>query len=319
MIESGSVFGRAEFRYPSGRIFQSGDFAELGRPLGEPHVAIHRAELHRILVSALPTDILHLGMKCIGVKQDADKVTVQWADGQTDQADCVIAADGLHSVVRQQIFPDSKLKYAGRTSWRGIAKTQDKAALSIISQTWGRGHRFGFVSVDPHHVYWFAVSNLAEGQTPPTNERKEFLIQRFQGWHHPIEHLIDVTPAETIVEAPIYDIEPLPSWHQGRITLLGDAAHAATPDMAQGACMAIEDAVVFARCLSQENDLVAALHHYETERKPRTTWISNRSRAVGRLAHTENPLLCTLRDLLMAVLPEKVTRRQLEKAIHFEV
>ena len=120
-----------------------------------------------------------------------------------------------------------------------------------------------------------------------------------------------MTAAETIVEAPIYDIAPLPRWHQGRLVLLGDAAHAATADMAQGACMAIEDAVVLARCLSQENDLAAALHHYEAEHKPRTTWISNRSRAVGRVAHIENPWLCTLRDILMAVFPEKVTRRQL--------
>jgi 2-polyprenyl-6-methoxyphenol hydroxylase-like FAD-dependent oxidoreductase len=130
---------------------------------------------------------------------------------------------------------------------------------------------------------------------------------------------MDMTPAETIVEAPIYDIDPLPSWHQGRTILLGDAAHAATPDMAQGACMAIEDAVVLARCLSQENDLAAAMHHYEVERKPRTTWISNQSRAVGRVAHIENPLLCTLRDIIMAVALEKVIRRQLEKAIKFEV
>jgi len=209
VIEAGSVFGRAEIRDPSGRIFQSGDFAELERPRGEPSVAIHRAELHRILVSVLPHDILHLGTKCTGVKQDADKVTVQRADVQTDQTDCVIAADGLHSVVRQQLFPGSKLNYAGRTSWRVIAATQDQAPLTTISQTWGCGQRFGFVSVDPHHVYWFAVSNLPEGQTYPPEARKEFLIRRFQGWHQPIEHLMDVSPAETIVEALIYDIDPL--------------------------------------------------------------------------------------------------------------
>jgi FAD-dependent urate hydroxylase len=319
VIKAGSVFGHAEFRYPSGRIFQSGDFAELGRTLGEPNVAIHRAELHRILAAALPPDVLHLGMKCTGVKQDTDKVMVQWANGHTDQADCIIAADGLHSVVRQQLFPESKLNYAGRTSWRGIAETQDKAALSAISQTWGRGQRFGFVSVDPQHVYWFAIRNLQEGQTPSTDERKEFLRRLFQGWRHPIEHLMDVTPAETIVEAPIYDIDPLPSWHQGRISLLGDAAHAATPDMAQGACMAIEDAVVLARYLSQESDLAAALQHYETERMPRTTWIMDQSRFVGRVAQIETPLLYTLRNIIMAVIPERVMRRQLETAINFEV
>jgi len=174
------------------------------------------------------------------------------------------------------------------------------------------------MSVDKKHVYWFAVTNLPEGQTPPVEERKDFLCRRFQGWHRPIQQLIDMTVAETIVETAIYDIEPLASWSQGRITLLGDAAHAATPDMGQGACMAIEDAVVLARCLSQGNDLEAALNRYEAERKPRTTWIMNQSRAIGRIANLDNGLLCALRDLMLAIVPERLARGTLEKAINYD-
>lgn len=209
VIEAGSIIRRAEIRGPSGKIFQTGDFGEFERQFGEPSVGIQRAELHRVLISALPAEALQLGMKCTGVEQDADKVIIYLANGQTDQAHCVIAADGLRSAVRQQLFPETRLNYAGRTSWRGVVETRDTVALGIICQTWGHGDRFGFVSVDRNHVYWFAVTNLSEGKTPPAAERKEFLRRRFQGWHHPIEHLMDVTATETIVEAPIYDIEPL--------------------------------------------------------------------------------------------------------------
>ena len=314
VIQAGSAFGRTEFRNPSGKILQSGAVGAFG----EPNVASHRAELHRILASALPTEVLRLGMKCDRVEQGADGVTIHLANGQTDQADCVIAADGLRSTIRQQLFPGTRLNYAGCTSWRGVAETQGVMMPDVICETWGRGDRFGYMCVDKKHVYWFAVTNLPEGQTPPVEERKDFLCRRFQGWHRPIQQLIDMTVAETIVETAIYDIEPLASWSQGRITLLGDAAHAATPDMGQGACMAIEDAVVLARCLSQGNDLEAALNRYEAERKPRTTWIMNQSRAIGRIANLDNGLLCALRDLMLAIVPERLARGTLEKAINYD-
>lgn len=314
VLQAGPIFGRTEFRSPTGKILRSGALGVFG----EPNVAIHRAELHRILASALPVDVLRLGMKFIRAEQSADRVTIHLANGQTDEADCVIAADGLRSTIRQQLFPGTRLNYAGQTCWRGVAETQSVLMPGVIGETWGRGDRFGFVSVDKKHVYWFAVTNLPEGQTPPVEKRKDFLFRRFERWHQPIEPLIDMTVAETIVETAIYDIGPLASWSQGRITLLGDAAHAATPDMGQGACMAIEDSVVLARCLSQANDLAAALNRYEAERKPRTTWIMNQSRAIGRIANLDNGLLCSIRDFMLTVVPDRVMRRQLERAINYE-
>lgn len=314
VIEAGSIFRRSEFRSPSGKVFQSGDLGALS----EPNVCIHRAELHRVLASALPPDTLRLGMKCISVEQDAERVTVHLANGETDQADFVIAADGFRSAIRQQLFPTTRINYDNRISWRGVAETQDGMTPDIAYQTWGRGQRFGYMCVDRKHVYWFAVINLPEGQTPPAGERKDFLRQRFLGWHDPIEHMMDRTAADNIVETGIYDIDPLERWSRGRITLLGDAAHAATPDMGQGGCMAIEDAVVLARSLSQEQDLTSALNRYETERKPRTTWIMNQSRSIGRITQLNNPLLCTFRDFILSVVPDAVTRRQLHKAINYE-
>ena len=314
VIAAGSIFRRSEFRSPSGKVLQSGDLGGLD----EPSICIHRAELHRVLASALPPETLCLGMKCITLEQDAERVTVHLANGEIDQADLVIAADGFRSAIRQQLFPSSRINYDKRTSWRGVTETQGGVVPDIAYQTWGRSQRFGYMCLDRKRVYWFAVINMPEGQTPPAGERKDFLRQRFLGWHDPIEDMIEMTDAENIVETGIYDIDPLETWSQGRITLLGDAAHAATPDMGQGGCMAIEDALVLARSLSQEKDLTSALNHYETARKPRTTWMMKQSRTLGRIAQLDNPLLCSFRDFVLSVVPEAVTRRQLHQAINYE-
>ena len=314
VIAAGSIFRRSKFRNASGKVLQSGDLGELN----EPSICIHRAELHRVLASALPPETLCLGMKCTTIEQDAERVTVHLANGEVEQADLVIAADGFRSAIRQQLFPSTRINYDKRTSWRGVTEIPKEVAPDIAYQTWGRSQRFGYMCLDRKRVYWFAVINMPEGQTPPAGERKDFLRQRFLGWHSPIEHMIERTPAENIVETGIYDIEPLERWSQGRITLLGDAAHAATPDMGQGGCMAIEDALVLARSLSQKQDLTSAFSHYETARKPRTTWMMKQSRTLGRIAQLDNPLLCTLRDFVLSVVPEAVSRRQLYQAINYE-
>lgn len=317
VIEAGYSVQRMDVGTASGKKVQVRRPGELERRLGETSVAIHRAELHRVLVSVLPAETLRRGTKCVGFEQDTDKVMIRLNNGHTDQADLLIGADGLHSTIRQQLSPETHLNYAGRTSWRGVAEIKDEVALSSTSQILGCGDRFGITPIHAPSVYWFAVVNMPAGQVRPATERKKFLMQHFQRWPHPVEHLIDVTDARTIVETPIYDIEPLARWSEGRVTLLGDAAHAATPDMGQGACMAIEDAVVLARCLSQEEELTAALNRYEAERKPRTTWIIKRSRAIGRFAHWENPLLCTIRELMLSMFAPRIFT-QIERAMDYD-
>src|SRR5439155_1444546 len=108
-------------------------------------------------------------------------------------------------------------------------------------------------------------------------------------------------------------------WVKGRIVLLGDAAHPTTPNMGQGACMAIESSFVLARCLSQEADLTGALRRYETERMPRTAWITDQSWKIGRIGQLENPLACRARDFVVSIMPAKVMRRTLERATGYEL
>jgi 2-polyprenyl-6-methoxyphenol hydroxylase-like FAD-dependent oxidoreductase len=217
------------------------------------------------------------------------------------------------------LFPEVRLRYSGYTAWRGVVATRDEAALGVTSESWGCGSRFGVVRVDKERVYWFATANAPAGVSLTAAERKSFLRRQFRGWHHPVELLLDSTPAEEILHNDIYDLKPMGRWGEGRVVLLGDAAHPTTPNMGQGACMAIESSVVLARCLSQEGDLHGALRRYETERMPRTAWITEQSRKIGRVGQLGNPLACRVRDLLLRITPAGVTRKTLERAAGFDV
>ena len=319
VIGAGSKIQHGAIRTAGGRTLSQSEPGELERLFGEPTIAIHRADLHEILLSALPPDTVRLGAKCAGFEQDADSATVRFADGHTDRADLVVGADGIHSAIRRQLFPEVSLRYSGYTAWRGVVATKDEVALGVTSESWGCGSRFGILRVDKERVYWFATANAPAGRKLAADERKSFLRQQFRGWHHPVELLLESTRAEEILHNDIYDLKPIERWSKGRIVLLGDAAHPTTPNMGQGACMAIESSFVLARCLSQAAGLASALHRYETERMPRTAWITDQSWKIGRIGQLENPLACRARDFMLSIMPAKLTRKTLAKAAGYEL
>lgn len=135
---------------------------------------------------------------------------------------------------------------------------------------WGRGERFGVVPIGRERVYWFATANVPEGGGN-SKDQKEELLRRFGTWAEPVAELISLTPETAIFRNDIYDRQPLEQWGMGRVTLLGDAAHPMTPNLGQGACQAVEDAVVLADCLSNLRDVSKALRTYESRRIGRTT------------------------------------------------
>ncbi len=317
--QAGSTIEHGQIRTAAGKILARSEPGELQRLYGEPTMAIHRADLHHILLSLLPADAVQLATTGVKFEQDATGVTLRFANGQTDRADLLIGADGIHSVVRQQLFPAVMLRYAGYTAWRGVVESPGTVAVGITSESWGRGSRFGVVPIDSRRVYWYATLNEPAGRQYSPADQKRLLQQRFKGWAQPIEMLLEATPAKAMLHHDIYDIVPLPRWSQGRVTLLGDAAHPTTPNMGQGACMAIESAYVLARCLSAKPDLPAALVAYEQERRSRTAWVTNQSWQIGRVGQLDNGLACRLRDLLMLLTPASVVKARLAKAAAYDV
>jgi 2-polyprenyl-6-methoxyphenol hydroxylase-like FAD-dependent oxidoreductase len=318
VIESGSMLNRSQIRASNGDVLQDIHTDKMETIYGEPVVAIHRAELHRILMNALPADTLKLGMGFTKFEQDNEKVTVYFDNGTSDSADILIGADGIHSVVRGQMFPDVKLRYSGYSAWRGIAETENDIALGMTSESWGMGARFGIVRVDKKRIYWFATSNQPAGEKISGDQRKTKLLNRFKTWHSPIEHLLEATPADLILQNDICDIAPFPSWSMGRVTLLGDAAHATTPNMGQGACMAIESAYVLSRALKEAADYQPAFERYERERHARTAWITNQSWLIGSGGQIENRWMCALRNFAVRVAPSGVMQSRILRAAGYD-
>ena len=171
------------------------------------------------------------------------------------------------------------------------------------SETWGRGGRFGIVPIGGDRVYWFATGNRAAGIHSNPEARRDELLRRFGGWHAPIRSLIERTPLAQILEDDIHDIRPFRGWSRGRVTLLGDAAHPTTPNMGQGACMAIESGVAIARALAEIPAIGDALVADEDGRHARTAWITKQSWQVCVLGLLSNPLACATRALMMTVTP----------------
>jgi len=282
-----------------------------------PNVVLRRADLQGALLAALPEDAVRLDARCVGYRQDGYGVTALFAGGREERGDLLVGADGLNSVVRKQLFGGgAEPRYAGFTAWRALAEPgEDQAGF----EAWGRGEIFGLAGLGRGRFYWYATKNAPEGQRDAAAGRKAELLERFGSWCEPIPSVIRATEETAILRNDIYDREPLARWGEGRVTLLGDAAHPMTPNLGQGACQAIEDAVVLAACVREEGDIAAALRLYEERRKERTAMIARRSRILGRAGQLENLLLCSLRNAAVRMIPLPVQLRQLDSILGYEV
>lgn len=276
------------------------------------NLTLHRADLHAVLQRNLQTGTLELDKGCVSFHEEGNKVHLTFNDGTTATADYVVAADGIHSVFRRSLLKDSQLRYSGYTCWRGITSSlpaefnHDEA-----SETWGSGKRFGIVPLSRRRVYWFATVNAPQNDPVTRGFSAGDLEKLFADFHFPVRALIAGTKPGDIIKNDIIDIAPIKKYAFGRVVLLGDAAHATTPNLGQGACMAIEDAVVLANCIDANDSPEIAFVKYEQQRLVRTTKIVNTSYQMGKVAQVKNPLLVMLRNTLIRYTPERVTDKQL--------
>lgn len=284
---------------------------EIQRTLGAGIVGIHRATLHEILLAQLGREHVHLARPCLGFVQDGQRVSVRFADGEL-ACDALIGADGLHSAVRSALFGAREPDYAGYTSFRGVTPDRCGLPASFGGELWGRGQRFGGCAIDGERFYWFATLNAKAGETcaDPEAQKRE-LAARFAGFAPFVPALIASTPASAILRTDIRDRPTSRRWGVGRVSLLGDAAHAMTPNLGQGACQAIEDALVLAQELAQAETIEAGLRAYEAARVARANAVVVTARRLGVIGQWQNPLACALRDTLFSWLPLSSTKRQL--------
>jgi 2-polyprenyl-6-methoxyphenol hydroxylase-like FAD-dependent oxidoreductase len=299
--------GGEGLRTPSGRWRQPPPDPEFLRDRGLSLIVLPRPELHDVLYGALPAGTLRAGADVVRVEDTATGAVVTYRTEhgeQTVRGDVVIAADGVSSRTRRARWPDAApVVYSGHSVWRGIAEGVD-ASAEPGGNTWGRGLEFGRMPLAGRRVYWFAVANTPAGARFADDHAE--VRRRFGAWHDPIPALIAATPADRILHHDVLELAaPPPSYVAGRVALLGDAAHAMTSDLGQGACQALEDAVVLCAALATEADVPGALARYDRERRPRSSGIAEASRRMGRLKLTERRLDLVRRNARMRFTPPR--------------
>lgn len=294
-----------------GKLISRTDTDPANSKFGISNFTIHRADLHRVLLAQLDPKNVLTGKRSVDFVEDSDGYLVRFENEEQVRAKYLIVAEGIHSAIRKKLLPDSKIRYSGYTCWRGI---MDNSGLNIqeTSETWGKNGRFGVTPLAKNQVYWYACINTAEQNSSLKNFTKEDLEKNFRDFHFPIPQVLAGTRPDQIIWNDIIDLEPLSNFAFGNLVLIGDAAHATTPNMGQGACLAIEDAAVLASCLAKNPDPAVAFPEFEKRRLSRTRKIVTDSWRLGQVAQLENPLLMSLRNAFFRMIPKKMTKKQIE-------
>ena len=254
---------------------------------GAPLLDFYRPDLHELLLRALPADVVHFGERVERVDQGQAQAEIHLAGGRRVRADAVVAADGIRSPLRQQLVGADEPVFSGTVVFRGLAEKDDVQDLhpDHVNRYWLGPNRHAV-------AYWIAAGNLlavnaairdAEwareswtDEAPP-----EEVLPAFTGWHRPL--LERFRRCRVFLRGAVFVRRPLEHWSFGRITLLGDAAHAMEPFQAQGAAQAIEDAYVLGECLESaaSGDVAAAFERYERTRRQRAEDLQDSSRAAA--------------------------------------
>ena len=276
---------------------------------GYSTIAIHRAELQNILFSKIPSRKIHLGKGFSSFEKLSEgKTRIYFEDNSEIETCFLIGADGINSKIRKQLFPNSEIRYSGQTCWRGVANYKlDNHFGNRGIELWGDQVRFGMSKIGHDKVYWFAVA-LDKANQKDISPTKENLLGKFSNFHPLCNQLIDATVESEIIRNDINDLRSLKNWHKSRICLIGDAAHATTPNLGQGGAQAIEDAYYLSNLIDkQSEDNIFDL--FQSIREEKVKSIVNQSWMTGKMAHWKYGKL--FRNFLLKNLPKKVLERKM--------
>ncbi len=301
---------RWELRNWQGRLLST---LTIPRP-GEFSISTRRSDLQQALLACLPADAVRTGCEVTGASLIPNGVRLELADGREMSARQVIASDGAHSKVRAALWPGSEPRYCGYVGWRGIVDQVPAGWESgRVSESWGQGRRFGIAPLGDGRTYWYASVNVPEARN---RERVSVAqLQRdFSGWHAPVAEILEAMPEESLLQHPIADRRPL--WNSQRdekVVLIGDAAHPLTPNLGQGASMALEDAWELAARWGHPG----AMADFVRSRRPRLLRLWAISRQLGKMIQWEHPLLCGLRDAPIRAMPDAMPNLLMRRLLRY--
>lgn len=312
--EQGKLIEHIYIKDQKGRILSATNAQKVSEQYGLANgFSIHRADLHQVLTSQLQPGTLKLGKACVDFMQSTTGTTLYFLDGTKAQADYVIASDGIHSAIRKKVLPHTQSRFAGYTCWRATIDAPSENFLTNNAvESWGNGARFGMVPLSKNRIYWYACVNAAANDPIMRCSTIEEVQHFFKSFHDPIPRLLELTRNEQLIWSDIIDLKPIEQFAFGKVVLIGDAAHATTPNMGQGACMAIEDAAVLTNCLDQCESVEEAFQKFEKKRIARTTKIVNTSWTLGKISQWQHPVAAALRNTALRMTPANVSEKQMK-------
>ena len=279
---------------------------------GFPYLHIHRGDLIAVLETAVRNDPriqLHTGCRVTQFQDNGEHVSVV-VNGTVIQADVLIGADGIRSVVRENLFGPERAEFTGNVAWRMLVPLHRMSGVlvpPVAGLWWGpRRHFVHYLVRSGKYVNCVCVVEQGDWTTESWTEHGDLeeLRRAFSDWHPMIQALLNAAPVESLFKWALFDRQPMPSWGRGRTTLLGDACHPTLPFMAQGAAMAIEDGAVLAACLATGESISEALMRYAALRRPRTSSVQQGSRRNATIFHLSG-IKAWLRNQAAARLSER--------------
>jgi salicylate hydroxylase len=309
-VEGGvrKVAGRSEWAVTrngkTGRVISKTSRKRQAAAFGLQSATVHRADLLDVLADALPAGIVTLGKRCAEVKPDGSTAVARFTDGSEVEADVIVGADGIHSAVRTSLFGPDAPRFTGKICYRSVIPTAAlRGGTAAENGQWLGPH--GTIVLYPLrgeeliNVVCHYDDDGYRHESWITQCSGEEVLERYTGWHESLLRLF--AAGDTWYKWALYDRDPIPRWTRGRVTLLGDAAHAMLPYLGQGACQALEDGAVLATALTTETDPVTALTRYEGARRPRASRVVLTARERGLSNHLPSRWAAMRRDLSIAV------------------
>jgi len=296
-----------------GRTLISPDAQRLSSRYQQRNFSVHRADLHRLLLSKV-ADVVTLGKRLQRFEEKGSTIELFFEDGDRARCRYLIIADGVRSNARMQLVPKASPRYSGYTCWRATISNKS-IGLPEGSETWGANGRFGMTPLVNDRIYWYACVNSVPANPVYRDYSVSDLLRRFRNYHAPIPQILTITREADLLWNDIIDIKPLQHFAYGRILLIGDAAHATTPNMGQGACQALEDVAVLCDEIASRPKVEEAFVRFEKRRLARTRYITQTSWWIGKSAQFTHPWLIGLRNTLLRKMPAAWAQASLKKLL----
>ncbi|HYB23337.1 MAG TPA: FAD-dependent monooxygenase [Solirubrobacteraceae bacterium] len=311
--ERGSVLSCFEQRTARGRLLSRWPLDEIARRLGAPVCGINRPDLHAALVAGAGEQV-RTGCNVEGFEQDEGAVGVSLSAGDGFCGDVLVGADGIDSTIRRQLLGERPPRHSGLTMWRANVPYDEAIAPPVdFIAWWGAGAKFVVFRTGPERLSWEGIVTSPPGGQDPPGERKRAALERFARFTDPVLRVIDATDEAAIFRTDVFDRPPDTRWGQGRVTLLGDAAHPMTFAVGQGAAQALEDALAIGRALGRGGvDVEAALRSYEQPRIARAAQFQTLAWRLARAGALERAPACALRDTAFALFSPIAWRMQVK-------